>query len=126
MNSITVGKLFELYMDTLQKCGIQILNLSDEMIGYYIFEEFIVGITSFLSKNSLDRLENEGIIDEEIYSQSEMLRTVTLEIEQTDLWNIDSVKNSKKWKTVMQISDNIKELICQRWNKSEIEYFYSM
>lgn len=38
MNKITVSKLFELYLDTLDKCGKDTRLLSDEMIEYNIFE----------------------------------------------------------------------------------------
>ena len=53
MKEISIEKKFDLYLDTLEKCGIELLNLSDEMIGYYIFEEFEVGAISFLYKDNL-------------------------------------------------------------------------
>ncbi|MBO1580109.1 hypothetical protein [Bacillus sp. XF8] len=61
MQTIPVGKFFELLLDTLSQCGSDILKLSDEMIGNYVLEEGIIGVTSFFSKFTLERLENEVI-----------------------------------------------------------------
>ena len=63
MEKIAVGKLFELYLDTLELCSEDTKLLSDELIEYNIFEEFIVGITSFMAPVSLDRLLDNGLID---------------------------------------------------------------
>ncbi len=43
-----------------------ILDLSNEEIETFIFEDLIVGVTSFLSKNNLNELKENGLIDEEI------------------------------------------------------------
>ena len=48
MQNISLSKLMELYVDTLQHCGTHLLEMSDEDIGYYIFEEF----DGFLLKGS--------------------------------------------------------------------------
>lgn len=53
---ISIGKLFWFYVDTLERCGTFLLPMTDEEIGYNVFEEFDVGTVSFLHGNTLDRL----------------------------------------------------------------------
>jgi len=126
VNKITIGKLFELYLDTLDKCGENSKNLSDEMIEYNIFEEFIVGVTSFLASNSLDDLLDNGLIDEQIYCNSEELRRYTLELDGSNQWNISSFRNAESWNKIMVLSDKIKQQIQQKWNKEEIQEIFSL
>lgn len=114
MNKITNGKLFELYLDTLDRCGQKTRNLSDEMIGYNIFEEFITGMP-FFSKESLDKLLDDYLIDEEIYSASEKLKKHTFSVPGTEHWNIESFKCSKPWDEIIELSDFIKGKIYEEW-----------
>lgn len=109
MDKITVSKLFELYWDTLEMCGKDTKLLSDELIGYNIFEEFIVGITSFFAPNSLKRLIDNGLIDEQIYKDSEYLRLLTLKLDGTSRWNVKSFKDSEEWNEIIRLSDKIKK-----------------
>lgn len=109
MDKITVEKLFELYLDTLEMCGKDTKLLSDELIGYNIFEEFIVGITSYFAPTSLKRLINNGLIDDQIYKDSEYLRTLTLKLDGTAQWNIRSFRNSEAWDEIIKLSEKIKK-----------------
>jgi len=120
MKEISMEKRFDLYMDTLEKCGTY--YLSDEMIGYYIFEEFDVGAISFLHENNMLVLVNDGVIDNDIYFKSQILRKKFMALQGTELWNIDSVKKSLEWKEILQLSDKIKELINQKWSDEECDY----
>ncbi|XCP84989.1 hypothetical protein ABXS75_18495 [Roseburia hominis] len=126
MDKITVGKLFELYLDTLEMCSEGTKLLSDELIASRIFEEFVVGVTSFLASVSLDRLLNHGLIDEQIYKDSEHLRTLTLGLDGTAQWNIISFRNSESWDEIIKLSDEIKNILNNKWSKQEILEIYQM
>lgn len=126
MRKITVGKLFELYLDTLENCGENTKKLSDEMIEYNIFEEFIVGVTTFLANNNLDILLEYGLIDEQIYSDSERLRAYTLSIDNSDQWNVLSFRNTQSWDEIMKLSDDIKNQIKIKWDENDIEEIYKL
>lgn len=121
MNKITIGKLFELYLDTLNKCGEKTRHMSDELIGYNIFEEFIVGATSFFASNSLNDLLDNGLIDEQIYSDSEKLRKHTLNLDGSNQWDVSSFRSAESWNEIILLSDKIKEQIRKKWNEEEIE-----
>ncbi|WP_313577587.1 hypothetical protein [Lacrimispora sp.] len=126
MNKITVGKLFELYLDTLDKCSESTKNLSDEMIEYNIFEEFIVGVTSFLANNSLNDLLDNGLIDEQLFSDSKELRRLTLKLDGSNQWNVSSFRNAESWKDIIALSDKIKQQIQQKWNEKEIQEIFEL
>ena len=72
MNKITLGKLFELYVDTFNKFGLHLLDETDQMINYYVFEETDINI-GYCSKRILIKFLEEGIIDEEIFEKSLLL-----------------------------------------------------
>ena len=105
---ITANELMELFIDTLQKCGVHLLEMSDDSIGYYVFEEFNSGVTSFLHDNSLFKLKETGLITGTIMQKSAELRHKFMALENTDLWNVDSVKYAKELREVLELSDEIK------------------
>ncbi|MCC8024394.1 MAG: hypothetical protein LIP16_03715 [Clostridium sp.] len=126
MNKITVGKLFELYLDTLKMCSEDTKLLPDDLIGYNIFEEFIIGITSFLAPVSLERLIDNGLIDEQIYNDSEYLRALVLELDGTAEWNVSSFRNSESWNEIIKLSDKIKKIIGDKWTEQDLLKIYQL
>jgi hypothetical protein len=108
---ISINKLMEFYVDTLEKCGTNLLKMSDEDIEYNIFEEFDVGAISFLHDDTLAKLKGANLLTEEISQKSSLLRNKFLLLQNTDLWNVDSVKISKNWSEILKLSDEIKSLL---------------
>ncbi|EAD4122835.1 TPA: hypothetical protein ACGX1A_003175, partial [Listeria monocytogenes] len=122
MKKLTVGGKFDWYIDTLEKSGMFILELSNEEIETFIFEDFIVGVTSFFSKNNLSELKANEIIDEDMEKNAYLLREKVLKIDNTDLWNINSVRQSSEWLDIFRRSDELKRQLKERWSDEEIEY----
>jgi hypothetical protein len=100
----------ELFVDTLNKCGLHLLTKSDEEIGYSIFEEFDTGATSFLHRNALAKLIEADLITEEAAQKCAVLREKVMKLQGTKEWNICSVKYSNLWREVLELSDQIKSL----------------
>ncbi len=113
MEIITPEMLMELFLDTLNRCGLFLLNEDDEEIGYSIFEEFDIGVISFLHDDSLSRLRNCGFINDEILRKSQELRRMVRELDGSDIWNVNSVRQSQQWFEIMELSDHIKNKICK-------------
>lgn len=117
MNEISLDKKYELFIETLNQCGEFLLNAKNEDIEYYLFEEFDSNSISFLSKEMLNILLTSNLINAEIYDKSLLLAQKFRDIEGTYLWNINAVKNSKEWKEILKLSDQIKVLINSKSNK---------
>jgi len=111
MNKISIDKLMELYVDTISKCGTYLISEDDIVIGYNIFEEFDIGVISFLHPDSLERLNDAGLISDEIMYKSSTLRDLVLELQQSDKWSINAVRNSIEWKKALELSDEIKIML---------------
>ncbi|HAA9776232.1 TPA_asm: hypothetical protein GIM39_10845 [Listeria monocytogenes] len=126
MKKLTVGGKFDWYIDTLEKSGMFILELSNEEIETFIFEDFIVGVTSFFSKNNLSELKANEIIDEDMEKNAYLLREKVLKIDNTDLWNINSVRQSSEWLDIFRRSDELKRQLKERWSGEEIEYLKTL
>ncbi|EAC9043513.1 hypothetical protein AB6M11_002625 [Listeria monocytogenes] len=126
MKKLTVGGKFDWYIDTLEKSGMFILELSNEEIETFIFEDFIVGVTSFFSKNNLSELKANEIIDEDLEKNTYLLREKVLKIDNTDLWNINSVRQSSEWLDIFRRSDELKRQLKERWSDEEIEYLKTL
>lgn len=107
---LSIEERYELFQNTLEECGIDILKESDDIIEYQLFEEFAVDAISFLHENMLDTLLCEGLIDDDIYEKCKNLRKLYLSM-QPDLLllNADGVKASAEWKKLMQLSDEIRQ-----------------
>lgn len=99
-----------------------ILDLSDKEIETFIFEDLIVGVTSFFSKNNLLELKENGLIDEDIEKNTYLLRQKVLSIENTSLWNINSVRQNSEWLVIFKLSDELKRKLNEKWSDEEIEY----
>ncbi|EAE7960929.1 hypothetical protein FH012_12835 [Listeria monocytogenes] len=126
MKKLTVGGKFDWYIDTLEKSGMFILELSNEEIETFIFEDFIVGVTSFFSKNNLSELKANEIIDEDMEKNTYLLREKVLKIDNTDLWNINSVRQRSEWLDIFRRSDELKRQLKERWSDEEIEYLKTL
>ena len=63
MEKISPEELYSLYKDTLFKCQSKIFNYADDIIEMMVFEDFVIGATSFLHDNSLNRLLDNHLID---------------------------------------------------------------
>lgn len=48
MDNISVGELNDLFVDTIQRCTCDLIDKDDETIEYELFEEFDLGVHSFL------------------------------------------------------------------------------
>lgn len=125
MNKITLGKLFQLYYDTFKKFGIHLLDKTDEMLTYYVFEETDINI-GFCSPQILKYLLNEGIIDESICEASSLFLIKFRELNDTALWNMEAVKTSPEWRAIMKQSDEIRVMIENRWTDEELHAIFEI
>jgi hypothetical protein len=111
LTDISNEKLIEFFVDTLERCGKHLLNASDEVLEYEIFQEFDIGAFTFLHEECLFKLKNEGFISEEIVQESKKLRELVMELQDGDEWNVQSFRTSFKWKKIMALSDEIKSML---------------
>ena len=107
MEKISLERLMKLYVDTIKKCGTYLLNEDDAVIGYNIFEEFDIGVISFLHINNLQKLKDAGLISDEMMRKSSILRNLVLELQQDDEWNVSAVRSSIDWLKVLELADEI-------------------
>lgn len=115
MERISIEKLMELYVDTIGKCGSYLLFEDDEVIEYNIFEEFDTGVISFLHADNLQKLNDAGLISMEIMQKSTTLRNWVQAIQQEGNWNVHAVRESSKWKKILELSDEIKMMLEQNF-----------
>ncbi|KQK24352.1 hypothetical protein AR438_17130 [Chryseobacterium aquaticum] len=108
---ITDKELYSYFIDTLSHCGLFILDKDIEDIEYEIFEEFDIGVISFLHDNSLKQLLDAGLININIYKNCHNLREEVLNIQANGLWQINFVKKDKDWYKILLMSDKIKNEI---------------
>lgn len=124
MNRITLGELFRLYIDIFDKFGLHLLNETDQMVNYYVFEATDVNI-GYCSRSVLTIFLDQGIIDEDIFEHSLLLLEKFRLLE--DIMPIRSakyVKNSMEWKKVMELSDSIKKKIETKWTDEELQAIF--
>jgi len=120
MIKITLEQSFDFYLGSLERCGVHLFKMSDKEVENQIFEEFTTEYPGSLSRAMLERLEDNGIISEEIAELSQELQTGLLLLNGTEMWNVESLRTELGWKEILFLSDRIKELIHQRWSDEEI------
>lgn len=99
---------YDWFKEALNHCGSFLLDLSDEDIGYHLFEEFDSCSVSFLNENFLTQILSSGRITREILDMSLELSRKFRTLENTELWNVMSVKENQKWFEILALSDQIK------------------
>lgn len=120
VGEMTLGKLFGLYINIFDEFGLHLLNETDQMIEYYVFEETDVNI-GFCSSRILNKFLEEGIINEDIFENSSLLLEKFRKLEGTmQIRNAESIRNSFEWKEMMELSDCIREMIKTKWTAEEL------
>lgn len=125
MKRLTVGESFDGYLRSLKMCE-DVTRMNDKELYYYIFDEFLGNITAYISSYTLDRLENEGIIDKNIYDISSNIRNELLGMVNGPYWNVNAVKTSGQWEQIFEKLKKLDVLIHRRWTDEEIEYLKSL
>lgn len=111
MEKIDDVQLFKLFLRTLECCGIFLLNCGPRDIEYFLFEEFDGDSISFLHEASLSKLLDYGYISPKIYSKCQLLYKKYRQMEETSMWNVNSVKENPEWHAILSLSDEIKSMI---------------
>lgn len=123
MKNLTTEQSFEYYLSSLNRLSLNTINLEDKEIEYEIFEELVIDYPAAFSQYTRDVLEENDIIDRNISLLSKQLQTKLLELQRGDvLWNVKAVKTAPAWKEIFQLSDEIKELIHQKWTDEELDF----
>ena len=100
---------FEYYLEALSHCGSFLKYCTEDEIEHELFEEFDSDSVSFLHKRTIEPLLKEGLINEEIYKKSLLLREKFRKMEHTRYWNSKSVKINRRWEEILLLADEIKE-----------------
>lgn len=111
MKDIGIQQRMDLYVQTLENCGTYLLDADEERVGYSLFEEFDIGAVSFLHESSVAVLQEAGLISQEVAEKSMKLRELMLELQHANEWRMDEVKRSGKWRTLLELADEIKLLL---------------
>lgn len=111
MNKIGTPQLFELFLQTLDYCGMFLLKCEPQDIEYYLFEEFDSDSISYLHQDALSTLVENGYISTDVYSLCKLLNERFRKMEGTNFWNSGSVKISSEWHAILELSDKIKSIV---------------
>ena len=104
---------YQRFVYALQQCGKFLMTASDETIETCIFEDFDIGIRGDICDENLELFIYEGWINEEIKDKCLKLQSLFFNIhnKHPQIWNIQSVRTSKVWREVLELSDEIKSLL---------------
>lgn len=125
LKQLTIGESFKGFLNSL-KVNNSLDSMNEQELYNYIFEVFLGDIVAYLSPYTLDRLETEGIIDNDIYNISRNIRKELFEMINGPLWNIKSVKTSEKWSNIFESLETLDILVHQKWSEEEIAYLKTL
>lgn len=111
MDRISDAVLYDFFQETLGHLGTFLLNARTEDIEWHVFEEFDGESITFLHENSLEPLLAAGYISEEVYYLCLLLRKKFRGLEETNLWNVESVRTATQWHGVMVLADEIRRML---------------
>ena len=111
MKPLSYAKLYEFFLQTLDHCGLFLLNEDADSIEWHLFEEFDSGSITFLHENTLDCLLDGGNITAEVYSLCQSLRKKFRDLEETSLWQVEAVCLTPEWYEILSLADKIKNMV---------------
>ena len=109
MREISPKELNSEFDATLSTFSSANLNEPDDELGRLVFEEFDIGITSFLHETSLKRLLCAGYIDNDIKELCAEFRMKAV-LALRNYRSVAAVRDSESWKEVIELCDKIKLL----------------
>lgn len=109
VHKLSVSERYELFKHTLHECSSDLLDLNINMFESCVFEEMPIDIVTFLYKDTLKVLMDEGLINEVILEKSLELREYYMSVEQG--FGLETVKASPELKHIMVLSDEIIKLL---------------
>lgn len=108
-----IEKRYMEFKKVLDQCGCFLLDSNEFDVEYHIFEEFDIGVRTYMYEDMLNLFLDNGLIDEKIEKKSKLLRDLFVDIQPNhpELWNVQAVKNHPTWRTILNLSDEIKALL---------------
>ncbi len=116
MKKLTVREQYDYFKDVFSHCGCFLLELSDEDLLYYLFEEFDVDATSVLHMATLEPLRENGYIDDEIVSMCQSLREMYFKFDQNTMWTAEEIRSSMDWLNLFCLADEIRMRLLENIN----------
>ena len=108
MQELTVAEKYSFFKDSFSHCGLFLLDLNDEDLLYYLFEEFDMDAISFLQTTMLESLRQSGYINDEIVSMCQSLRDMYLKLENNPkIWRAEEIRSSSDWLELFRLADKI-------------------
>ncbi|MBQ9745589.1 MAG: hypothetical protein IJW21_02060 [Clostridia bacterium] len=111
MREFTAEEMFDWFKSIFSYCGTALLEMEDEDVMYYLFEELDSDATSCLHINTLKRLENLGYINGQTVALCITFRSRYLELMREKTWSADEIRKHEKWLGLMRIADLIKSTL---------------
>lgn len=108
MKKLTLREQYDYFQDVFSHCGRFVLELSDEDLLYYLFEEFDTDAISFLNMETLVPLRENGYIDDEIVSMCQSLRELYFKFDPNTIWTAEEVRSSTEWLNLFCLADEIR------------------
>lgn len=122
MKKLTLFESFDYLWSELCICSLNIREKSDYEIERLFFDEFAIGYPGAFSSYTRETLVDNGIISNTISILIEKLQNKLLEIESEGTqWNVESLKTSLDWEKILILSDEIKQLVKEKWDSEEIK-----
>jgi len=106
----TSQKVYELFIETLEKCSRRsgILELPDGELERALFDDCAVGIHSSLHENSLTALRDAGYINDDVVVLAGELLEKWTALERTAR-TADAVRNDPRWHDLFAMCDRLLE-----------------
>ncbi|MCY2965978.1 MAG: hypothetical protein NT069_20495 [Planctomycetota bacterium] len=113
MTEITMRELYDLYVDTLERCSSIVRSLPDEELLCNLFEEFDVQARSYLHEVSLTKLHDAGVIDDAMVERSKEIRRRWIALE-CQKWTTEQIRCDSEWDALFTLCDSLRLMATKR------------
>lgn len=120
----SLKELFEIYVDTLERCTPAICEQTDEELLCNLFEEFSVQAWSFLHDDSLTVLRDAGLIDDGMVRDSRVIRERWLQLEKRGLrlepldLAVHWIREGSEWRELFRLCEALRQRVVARNSNS--------
>lgn len=103
---ISAHELLSLLIDALEHCTSRLRNMPDEDLLYNLYEEFDIGAQSFLHDESLQKLRDAGLIDDQVERDCRAARQRWFTLQSRE-WMPSEIRASLEWTSLFSLCDSI-------------------
>ena len=108
---INCRMFYDNFVETLEAYSLKVLDMSDDELEEYLFDEVDGKIYAWLCEEHLREMEEFGFISEAVHRKATDLYQCYQRLDGSELWDIQYVRSALEWEHIFYSAERILYLL---------------